>query len=45
MKAMELGGATTTRRIKDMQAEVQKSSGKLREAKIRELDGVVAGGW
>lgn len=44
-RVIELAGATKARRIRDLQAEVQKSGGKVREGKIRELDGVVASGW
>jgi vacuolar protein sorting-associated protein 18 len=44
-RVIELAGPTKARKIRELQAEVQKSSGKGRELKIRELDGVVAGGW
>jgi hypothetical protein len=44
-RVIELAGPAQARKIRDLQAEVQRSSGKKREQKIRELDGVVAGGW
>jgi hypothetical protein len=44
-RVIELAGPAKARKIRDLQAEVQKSSGKKREQKIKELDGVVAGGW
>jgi len=43
-RVIELAGPAKARKIRDLQAEVQKSSGKKREQKIKELDGVVAGG-
>ena len=44
-RVIELSGAAKATKIRDLQAEVQKSGGKVREEKIRELDAVVAGGW
>jgi hypothetical protein len=44
-RVIELVGPTQARRIRSLQQEVGRSSGKVREARIRELDGVVAGGW
>jgi hypothetical protein len=44
-KVVELAGAAKGRKIRELQAEVQKSQGKAREEKIRELDSVVAAGW
>lgn len=44
-RVIELVGPAKARKIRELQAEVQKSNGKRRELKIKELDGVVAGGW
>jgi len=44
VKVQELAGPARARKIKDLQADVQKSSGKKRETKIREYDSLVAGG-
>jgi vacuolar protein sorting-associated protein 18 len=44
-RVIELAGPAKARKIRELQGEVQKSSGKHREQKIKELDGVVAGGW
>jgi hypothetical protein len=44
-KVVELAGAAKGRKIRELQAVVQRSQGKAREEKIKELDGAVASGW
>jgi len=44
-RMLEVAGAAKARKVRELQSEVRRSGGKVREEKIRELDGVVAGGW